>query len=183
MCDYFMNKRRGILLILLSLFSVIFAFWMFAYSIRNENHIDKPRECQDKWRKASPYSVGETLDRLSWFLNSEPGVKIFIRINQQKIVMDNGGEINEVESMFFEKQQLASMLLSKNIEAAVRLPIQATAWKDANGQVWLQVSDICKINHEYHLEGANGAVKAVEGLLSGWIGKVVDVNLKINADH
>ncbi|MCS2151073.1 hypothetical protein MUU49_00425 [Scandinavium goeteborgense] len=142
--------------------------------------------CQNKhldneglWHLRSHYSVKETLDRLTYYLEKEPGVQIFYRVNQQEIANNYGGSVSDVESMAFEKQQLATRLLSANIESASALPIQATSWKDQNGQVWIQVSDICEINKKYHLRGAEGAVNAVSHLLSGWLAKTVDKNVVI----
>jgi uncharacterized protein (DUF302 family) len=131
------------------------------------------------WRQRSNYSVGETLDRLTSYLNKEPGVRVFYRVNQKDIANEYDGNVEDVESMAFEKQQLATKILSANIEAAIALPIRATSWKDIDGKVWIQVSDICDINNRFHLRGAGGAVDAVSRLLSNWLAKSVDKDVII----
>jgi len=118
-----------------------------------------------KWLWKSAYSAPETLDRLLKILDKYPEVLQYSRIDQQKVAAMSGENIRPVECVFFQNSKLVGKILQANIEAAAELPIKAMVWEDKHHQVWIKTTDIDALNEQYHLNGADGAIKSIHELL------------------
>ncbi|QDH78545.1 DUF302 domain-containing protein [Echinicola soli] len=122
-----------------------------------------------KWVRESPYSVKETADRLMAILKQYPTVLFIARIDQQKNAKSQGVGIDEMETLLFQNNALVGALFKANPEAAFELPIKATIWKDAKGKVQLRITDIDRLDKEYGLNGAFGAIAIIYDLLPPWL--------------
>lgn len=123
----------------------------------------------NKWLRRSPYSVKETAERLFRKLAEHPSVMIVAHVEQNMIAEMAGKSIKDIECLMFQNRALVGKILSTNIEAGFELPIKALIWEDNAGQVWLRCTNIDRLNEEYDLQGAEGAIDAIYTLLPAWL--------------
>lgn len=90
--------------------------------------------------KSSPYSVGETLDRLESVLKSK-GITVVMRWNHAQKAANADIPLRPTELLLFGNPKLGSHLMTSNQAAAIDLPMKAVAWEDSEGQVWLTYND------------------------------------------
>jgi uncharacterized protein (DUF302 family) len=123
----------------------------------------------NKWLRRSPYSVKETAERLFQKLAEHASVMIIAHVEQNMIAEMAGKSIKDIECLMFQNRALVGKILSTNIEAGFELPIKALIWEDNAGQVWLRCTNIDRLNEEYDLQGAEGAIDAIYTLLPAWL--------------
>lgn len=122
-----------------------------------------------RWTRKSPYSVRATADRLLNKLAEFPEVMIVADIDQKDVAALSDKVVDDAVCLMFQNTKLVGSLLSSNIEVGFKLPIKAFIWKAKDGQVWIKCTDIDHMNDFYHLNGGQGAIDAIYGLLPGWL--------------
>jgi uncharacterized protein (DUF302 family) len=90
--------------------------------------------------KASPYSAGETLDRLEAVLKKK-GITIFARVSHTQGAAGVDIELRPTELLIFGNPKLGSHFFTSKQTAGIDLPMKALAWEDAGGKVWLTYND------------------------------------------
>ncbi|WP_058535838.1 serine hydrolase [Legionella saoudiensis] len=100
----------------------------------------------------SPYSVPQTIERLSSIINKQGG-KIFAHI-------DHSGEANKVSQHLLPTEVLiignpakGTALMQENPAIALDLPLRVMVTEDSNGEVWLSFTDPIKLKENYRLNG------------------------------
>ncbi len=114
-------------------------------------------------KKASPYPVAQTLDRLEAVLK-EKGVIVFARIDHAGEAKKVGLDLPPTQLLVFGNPRSGTPLMIANRAVAIDLPMKALAWQDAAGQVWIgfNSADYMQKRHELTDEQAKSlAVVAV----------------------
>lgn len=127
-----------------------------------------------RWMRKSPYSVRVTADRLLSKLAEFPEVMIVADVDQREVSALSDKEVEDAVCLMFQNTKLVGNLLSSNIEVGFELPIKAFIWKAKDGQVWIRCTDIDYMNDFHKLEGGNGAIEAIYGLLPDWLDHAVN---------
>lgn len=122
-----------------------------------------------KWLFKSPHSVKETLDRLLRAIDKNPEVIKYDRIDQQAVSRIAGKEVRPAECVFFQNSHLVGLLLSLNIRTAEVLPMQAVAYEDDDGQVWLVTNNPNYMDEHYNLNGGDGIIDKINQLFPSWV--------------
>lgn len=115
-------------------------------------------------KKASPYSVSETMDRLESELESK-GMPFTLRLNHAKGARDAGIDMRDTEILIFGNPKLGSHLMTASQTAGIDLPMKALAWQDAEGQVWLGYNDPMYIARRHGIEERDEVLKKMAGAL------------------
>ncbi|MDP1904788.1 MAG: DUF302 domain-containing protein [Pseudomonadota bacterium] len=84
--------------------------------------------------RASPYPVGETLDRLETLLRGK-GVKVFARIDHAAEAQGAGLTLSPAQLLIFGNPKAGTPLMQASPGIGLDLPMKALAWQDAQGQV------------------------------------------------
>jgi len=122
-----------------------------------------------KWLFKSPHSVKETIDRLLRAIDKNPEVLQYERIDQQAISKIAGKNVRPAECVSFQNSHLVGILLELNIRTVEVLPMQAVAYEDDTGQVWLVTNNPNYMDEHYNLNGGNGIIKQINELFPGWV--------------
>lgn len=98
----------------------------------------------------SPYSVTETIRRLSALINHQGG-KIFAHIDHR----DEAKKVNQTllptEVLIIGNPAKGTALMQENAASALDLPLRIMVTEDKSGQVWLSFTDPLHFAAEYHL--------------------------------
>ena len=100
---------------------------------------------------ASPYSVGETIDRVEAFLKQH-GATIYARINQQSEAQNAGQNLLPLEFLMFGNPKAGGPIMIENPLAALDLPLKIIAWQDGGGKVWIAYNEAAYIEERYSLQ-------------------------------
>ena len=84
----------------------------------------------------SPYSVPETLSRLQSILKQN-GVTVFALVDHSGEAAKVGLEMRPTQLLIFGNPKGGTPLMVAAPSSAIDLPLQALAWQDAQGKVWL----------------------------------------------
>ncbi len=115
-------------------------------------------------KKASPYSVGETMDRLESDLESK-GMPFTLRLNHAKGARGAGVDMRDTEILIFGNPKLGSHLMTASQTAGIDLPMKALVWEDADGQAWLGYNDPMYIADRHGIEDRAEVLKKMSGAL------------------
>jgi len=85
---------------------------------------------------ASPYSVSETLDRLTEVVTGA-GAKVFARVEHAKGAESIGEELAPMAALIFGNPKIGTSALQTDPLTGVVLPARVLAYEDADGKVWL----------------------------------------------
>jgi uncharacterized protein (DUF302 family) len=88
----------------------------------------------------SPYSVTETIDRLSAVLEAKD-ITIFARIDQQAEAEKVGLKLSPTQLLLFGSPKAGTPLMVAEPTIALDLPLKVVAWAAADGKVWLSYND------------------------------------------
>jgi uncharacterized protein (DUF302 family) len=69
------------------------------------------------------------------------GMTIFAEIDHGKNAAEVGLELGPCILLVFGAPRAGTLLMQRNLEAGVDLPLKALAWTDANGDTWLGWND------------------------------------------
>ncbi len=99
---------------------------------------------------ASPYSVGETLDRLEAILKAK-GNTIFARIDQRQEAINVNLDLRPTQLLIFGNPRGGTGLMVASPSVALDLPLKVLAWQDDQGQVWLSYNSPDYLKQRHHL--------------------------------
>lgn len=123
-------------------------------------------------KKPSPYSVGETLDRLATVLEKK-GIKVALRWDHGGNAQNVDIPLRDTQLLIFGNPALGSHLMTATQSAGIDLPMKALAWRDADGKVWLAYNDPAYIAERHHITGRDDIL----GKMSGALDKLSDAAL------
>ena len=98
----------------------------------------------------SPYSVAETIDRLTAVLEAK-GITIFARIDQQVEAEKVGLNLRPTQLLLFGSPKAGTPLMVAEPMIALDLPLKVVAWEAADGEVWLSYNDAYYLQKRFSL--------------------------------
>ena len=98
----------------------------------------------------SPYSVKETMKRLTALVNKQGG-KVFAHIDHSGEAQKIGQSLLPTEVLIIGNPAKGTSLMQENAAVALDLPLRIMATEDQNGQVWLSFTDPAYLAKEYSL--------------------------------
>ena len=84
----------------------------------------------------SPYSVGETIQRLEVILSSK-SIPVLAHINHSAGAIAAGMQMRPTELLIFGNAKAGTPLMLAAPSTALDLPLKALVWEDAAGSVWV----------------------------------------------
>ena len=88
----------------------------------------------------SPYSVAETIDRLSAAVEGA-GAKVFARVDHAKGAAAVGQDLRPTQMLMFGNPKLGTPALQASQSAGMDLPLRAVAYQQEDGSVILAIRD------------------------------------------
>ncbi|WP_200248772.1 DUF302 domain-containing protein [Lamprobacter modestohalophilus] len=117
-------------------------------------------------QRISPYSVGETLDRLEAVLG-EKGVTVFARIDHSAGAKDAGLTLRPMQLLIFGNPKAGTPLMQAAPTIGLDLPLKVLAWEDDAGKVHVVWNSPSYLIERHGLDaGYTKNLAAVEGLIS-----------------
>ena len=116
---------------------------------------------------ASPFSVGETLDRVESAARAK-GMIIFLRLDQRQEAEKVGLSLRPTQLLLFGNPKAGTLLMNASESIALDLPLKALAWEDAQGKVWLSYTPPAVLQQRHRLSAEQTQLIAgIEPLLAG----------------
>ena len=116
-------------------------------------------------RKASPWSVKDSIDRLEAFLQKQ-GVTIYARIDQQSELKKVGLSSGALEFIMFGNPKAGGPVMLESPIAALELPLKVIAYEDAQGKVWIAYNQGSYIRERYGLKETTSAPLNLDGMIA-----------------
>ncbi|MBI1891421.1 MAG: DUF302 domain-containing protein [Burkholderiales bacterium] len=111
--------------------------------------------------KPSPYSVGETMNRLETVLK-EKGITIFAKIDHAGEAAKAGLKMRPAQLLIFGNPKAGTPIMNAVPLTAIDLPLKALAWEDGEGKVWLSYNDPIYLQERFTLP--DGLMKPIMGI-------------------
>lgn len=112
----------------------------------------------------SAHSVSVTLDRLTDFL-TDKGIAVIARVNHAAAAAKVDMDLRPTELLLFGNPMLGTPLMQSNQQAGFDLPMKALAWQDAEGDVWLRLSDPQDLVEKHGLLGVDPVIQKMTAAL------------------
>ncbi len=123
-------------------------------------------------KKPSPYSAGETIDRLENILNAK-GLTVFTRVDHgagaAKVDLDLGAS----ELIIFGNPMLGTPLMQENPEMGLDLPLKALAYTDETGQTFLTYMAPATLQTRHNISANTAIIEKMTGALDAMTSKAV----------
>jgi len=119
---------------------------------------------------ASPYSVAETLQRLTDAIQAK-GMALFARVDHSNEAAKIGLQMQPAHVLIFGAPRGGTPLMVAAPLLALELPLKALVWQSADGQVWVSYTDPTYLANRYGVP-ANlapniaGATQMIAGALA-----------------
>ena len=111
---------------------------------------------------ASPWSVGETVDRLA-ALVTDAGLLVFARIDHAADAAGAGLELRPTELLIFGHPRGGTPLMQERQTSGIDLPVKALAWEDADGAVRVTYNAAAWLAERHGLGAASESAVAAIG--------------------
>ena len=85
---------------------------------------------------SSPYSVGETLQRVEGLLR-EKGLTIFCLVDHSGEAEKVGMKMHATKLLLFGSPKAGTPVMVASPTVAIDLPLKALVWEDVGGKVWV----------------------------------------------
>ena len=121
---------------------------------------------------ASPYSVAESLDRLTGVVEGA-GAKVFARVEHAKGAKMIGEELAPEALLIFGKPEVGTPAMQMNPLAGLVLPTRVLAYQDADGKVWLAYENPADMLAPYDIPADAPIVMKLTKVLGALTGKAV----------
>jgi len=105
----------------------------------------------------SHHGVRATLDRLERILKAK-GVTVALRWDHAARAKGVGLALRPTELLVFGNPRLGTRIMQGAQSAGIDMPLRALAWRDAEGRVWLGVTDPAWIAARHGAKGAEETV-------------------------
>lgn len=100
--------------------------------------------------KKSMYSVDETMDKFEAIVK-EKGLMVVARVNHQKAAQANDLELGEAQVLIFGNPKAGTLLMQKNIQAALDLPMRVAVYADDSNDVYISYRKPASLADSYDL--------------------------------
>ncbi len=111
-----------------------------------------PPEVEGLVNLASPYPVGETLDRLETVLRAK-GATVFARIDHAAAAAAAGLSMRPTQVLIFGNPRIGTPVMKAAPTVAIDLPFKALAWEDAASHVWLSYNSAAYLSGRHRIAG------------------------------
>ncbi len=98
----------------------------------------------------SPYSVSETLDRVSQIIRKNGGT-VFAHVDHSAEAKHANQSLQDTQVLILGNPAKGTVLMQTNAAFALDLPLRIMATKDSSEQVWLSFTDPVKLAKEYNV--------------------------------
>ena len=126
----------------------------------------------DMIKVASPYSVDESLNRLTTVVEGA-GAKVFARVEHAKGAAMIGEELAPMALLIFGKPEVGTPAMQMNPLAGVALPARVLAYQDSDGKVWLAYENPADMLGDFDIPADAPIVMMLTKVLGGLTGKAV----------
>lgn len=123
----------------------------------------------------SPYSVRQTIERLSAIVNKQGG-KIFAHIDHRTEACKVNQSLLPTEVLIIGNPAKGTALMQENPAVALDLPLRIMVTEDPKGEVWLNFTDPVKFKKDYHLD--SNEAKQIATALRNLCEKAVSIQSK-----
>lgn len=110
--------------------------------------------------KKSPFTVGETLDRLETVLKGKD-ITVMARVDHGMNAEKVGMDLRPTQLLIFGKPEHGTQLMQQSQAVGLDLPLKALAWQDESGQVWLGHQPIEVIAERWGIDPASEIVTRI----------------------
>ena len=118
----------------------------------------------------SPYSVAETIDRLSAAVEGA-GAKVFARIDHAKGAASVGSDLRPTELLLFGNPKLGTPALQASQSAGMDLPLRAVAYEQEDGTVILAFRDPGYLSDDHGVPADAPVLQKMRGAIGKLGGK------------
>ena len=118
----------------------------------------------DLVKKASTYSVKETMDKFETLVKSK-GMVVFTRIDHQKNAAGIELKMNEAEVLIFGNPKGGTVLMNQDIAVSLDLPLRVAVYKDKEDKVWISYHNPQGLKDNYDVAAGAKVMDKVEGAL------------------
>lgn len=127
-----------------------------------------PAVAQDETlvRKASPYSVSATLDRLAKIVQGK-GAAVFARIDHAKGADKVGATLRPTETLIFGNPKIGTPVMLEAQEAGLDLPLRVLVYEAADGKVWLVYREPAAVGVAHGLAPDAASTQAIGKAING----------------
>lgn len=102
--------------------------------------------------KKARYSVCDTMDKFEAIVK-EKGLGIVARVNHQKSAQANDLTLGEAQVLIFGNPKAGTLIMQKNIQAALDLPMRVAVYADENNDVYICYRKPASLAESYDLQG------------------------------
>ena len=115
--------------------------------------------------RPSPFSAGETLERLQESIHSR-NMTLFAHIDHSGEARRVGLTMQEAHVLIFGSPKAGTPLMIASPLVALDLPLKALVWQSADGRVWVSTNSAAYLKVRYALPQALvGNIAGVDGLI------------------
>lgn len=118
----------------------------------------------------SPYSVAETIDRLTAAVEGA-GAKVFARIDHAKGAESVGEELRPTELLLFGNPKLGTPVMQASQSAGMDLPLRAVAYQQEDGSVVLVFRDPGYLTDDHSVPADAPVLQKMRGAIGKLGGK------------
>jgi len=121
---------------------------------------------------ASPYSVAETLDRLTEVVTNA-GAKVFARVEHAKGAKMIGQDMAPMALLIFGKPEVGTPAIVADPLAGVVLPARVLGYADSDGKVWLAYENPADMFANFDIPKDAKVIGKLTKVLAGLTGMAV----------
>ena len=123
--------------------------------------------------KASPYSAGQTIDRLEAILTAK-GLTVFARVDHAAGAKKVDLDLLDSELIIFGNPKLGTPLMIESPQMGLDLPLKALAYTDANGQTYLTYTAPETLKARHNISENLAIIEKMTGALDAMTNKAVE---------
>lgn len=114
-------------------------------------------------KSKSQFSVDETAKRIEAYLK-EKDIQVFALFDHSQNAKDSGMELMPNKVIVFGSPKVGTLLMQKNPEVSIELPLKISVWQDTGGNVWTAFISMKSIADQYGL-GDSPVIMNIQDLL------------------
>lgn len=101
-------------------------------------------------KNKSPFDFEETVTRIQTTLRQKE-IPVFTLFDHSKNAKEVGLNLNPNTVIVFGSPKVGTLLMQKNPEWSIELPLKISIWQDNDGNVWTAFPNMDRIANEYNL--------------------------------
>lgn len=101
-------------------------------------------------KNKSPFDFEETVARIQTVLRQKE-IPAFTLFDHSKNAKEVGLNLNPNTVIVFGSPKVGTLLMQKNPELSIELPLKISIWQDSDGNVWTAFPNMDRVAKEYNL--------------------------------